>query len=107
LWRAHTMLVTPGICLMSDSLILSLPSPYQRKPICIGIVFSPFCWIDAQQPCAGRRAASCCFHSSISIVFWQVVNPPFFWRAFCELFPNTKNREKNFTFLTVYFTILL
>ena len=46
LWcRAQTMLVTPGICLMSERLILSLPSPYQRKPICIGIRIPPNCKI--------------------------------------------------------------
>ena len=33
----ETMLVTPGICLMSLRVTGSLPSPYQRQPIFIGI----------------------------------------------------------------------
>ena len=56
-------------------------------------------------PRAGRRAASCCSYSSISIRIWQVVIYPFFGSDFCVLFPNEKNREKNLQVLTVYFSV--
>src|SRR5699024_8090335 len=106
LCRAQTMLVTPGICLMSDSVILSLPSPYQRKPICIGIVFLSFVLNLRSRPAPGTERHLVTFHSSISIQVWQVVIYPFFWVVFCGLYLNKKNREKNLQFLTVDFSIL-
>src|SRR5699024_3644992 len=106
LCRAQTMLVTPGICLMSDSVILSLPSPYQRKPICIGIVFLSFVLNLRSRPAPGTERHLVTFHSSISIQVWQVVIYPFFWGVFCGLYLNKKNREKNLQFLTVDFSIL-